>query len=583
MSRFSSITRLAIVIVGVGTLCTAAFVASDGFIKYLLGIETKDLGWGPTLFRVLLAFHGILLVCVGIGWSRLTRLSNVETSEFSAKCDSRISVSTWTILIILSVIGLILRLWNLNSDLWIDEVFTLIDIVRLPFGEIVTSFASQNQHMLFSILAWGSTLLFGESPWSFRLPSVLFGVGSIWALFFLCHRLLGIREALFASALMTFSYHHIWFSQNARGYMGLLFFTLLATWFWFEALEKSEWSWWLAYAMAIVLGMWIHMTMAFVVAAHGLQYLLALLFPRLVGNDSLIERRAGIRPIAAWFLSVSCTLQLYALSLPEFLSVGLHEESKNSEWTNPIWVVTESIQGLSIGFAGVSVVILGGAFVAFGWLALLRKNARLAILTILPAILSGVTMLALGHNLWPRFFFFSMGFGIMIVVHGAMLLPEAISERVQILRNHPKLAHSAGVALVSLLIIASLVTIPRNYALPKQDFSGARDYVESQRLPGENVVAVGLADVMYPKYFAPGWAAVKTGDELEMIDRSDQKIWLVYTIPIEIKAFRPDLWTVIQRDYDVVKVFPGTLNGGEIYVCRKRDVNPSENGTSKQL
>ncbi|MGQ0542311.1 MAG: glycosyltransferase family 39 protein [Blastocatellia bacterium] len=572
MSKNTPITRLILLIVGVIALCIAVFFSSEDYIKFLLGIETKDLSWGPPLFRALLVFHGILLICVGLGWKMLTKRPAKTDSTYSLQEDAQISRTTLLVLIALSIVGLILRLWNLNSDLWVDEVFTLIDIVRLPFGEIVTSFSSQNQHMLFSVMAWASTSLFGESPWSFRLPSVLFGVGSIWAMFFLCRRLLGIREALFACTLMTFSYHHIWFSQNARGYMGLLFFTLLATWFWFEALEKRKWRWWLGYAAAIVLGMWIHMTMAFVVAAHGLLYLLLLAFPNLGGDgNASFESKAGIRPIAAWLLSVTVSLQLYALSLPEFLRVGLHEESKDSEWTNPIWVVTESLQGLSIGFAGIAVVLLGGAFVAFGWAVLFNKNRRLAILTVLPAILAGGTMLALGHNLWPRFFFFSMGFGILIVVYGAMTMPKALFEKIPSLKNHANLAQYAGVVFVSLMIIASMITVPRNYALPKQDFSGARDYVEANRLPSEEVVAVGLADFMYPKYFAPEWTVAKTGEELEKIDQESHKIWLVYTIPIEIRAFRPDLWTVIQRDYKVVKVFPGTLNGGEVFVCRKRD------------
>src|SRR3712207_8760073 len=59
-----------------------------------------------------------------------------------------------------------------------------------------------------------------------------------------------------------------WFSQNARGYMGLLLFTLLAMWFWLEAIDTNKWKWWGLYAAAIVGGMWVHPTMAFVVAAH---------------------------------------------------------------------------------------------------------------------------------------------------------------------------------------------------------------------------------------------------------------------------------------------------------------------------
>lgn len=584
MSNSNIITKSVLIVIGVVMAVFAIAVSNANLTQMFVGQNPKDLSWGPTLFRVLLLMHGCLLIGLGFAWKRITD-GPIETPE--VKGDSLLNKPLVIgSLLALSAVALVLRLWNLNSDLWVDEVFTLLDFVRQPMGQILTSFPNQNQHMLFSILARTSVEIFGESAWAIRLPSVLFGIGSIWALFFLCRRLLGVREALLGCALMTVSYHHIWFSQNARGYMGLLFFTLLATWCWFEALETNKWRWWLGYTAAVVLGMWIHMTMAFVVAGQGLIHLVLLIIPALSGDKNKTlspERRAGFRPFAAWLLSITVTLQLYALSLPEFLRVGLHEESKQSEWTNPLWVVTESLSGLSIGFAGIAVVICGGAFVAFGWLSLFRKNRRATVLMVLPAVLAGSTMLALGHNLWPRFFFFSMGFGLLIVIHGAVELPKVLASYIAAVREKQNIAAFSGIALAMLMIAASLVTVPRNYALPKQNFSGAKDYVESHRLPSDKIVAVSLAGVMYAGYFAPQWLVPKTGSELEGISENGSRVWLVYTLPIEVKAFRPDIWQVIERDYEVVQVFPGTLNGGEVFVCQRRNLKEENNESNRNV
>jgi mannosyltransferase len=531
-----------------------------------------------------LVFHGILLIAVSFAWEKFFKKETKIATE-----TSRISLSTLFAMVVLSVVALALRVWNLNSDLWVDEVFTLLDFARQPFGLMLTSFPSQNQHLLYSILAHASIETFGESAWALRLPSVLFGVASIWALFLLIKKLLGEREALLGCALMTVSYHHIWFSQNARGYMGLLLFTLLATWLWFEALEQNDWKWWLGYAAAVVFGMWIHITMAFVIAAHAIVYLALFINPKLSGaQDFSLERRAGIRPFAAWFLSVTVTLQLYALALPEFLRVGLHEESKNSEWTNPLWVLTETLQNLSIGFAGIAVVICGAAFVAFGWASLFKKNRRAAMLMILPPIFAGSLMLALGHNLFPRFFFFAMGFGLLIVIHGAMELPGLISNfKFQITDSRFQISDSrlayVGIGLVLLIISASIVTVPRNYSLPKQNFSGAKNFVENHRLPNEEIVAVSIAGEMYGNYFAPDWSVAKTVPELEKVEQTNKKVWLVYTLSPEIKAFRPEMWEAIQKDYEIVQVFPGTLNGGEIFVCQKRNVSEETNESSQNF
>jgi len=556
---------------GAALVLFAISTPDHSYSEVLLGREGASLSWGPSLFRGLLLFHGIVLIAFGV-WRKKSNSPADHTQTVNIDRPERTTPIVILALVSLSVVALILRLLNLNSDLWIDEVLTLLDFVRKPLGEIVVSFPSQNQHMLFSILARFSTNIFGENPWALRLPSVLFGVISIWAFFFMCRSLLNTGTALLGSTLLTVSYHHIWFSQNARGYMGLLLFTLLATWCWLEGIRSNERRWWVGYTASVVLGMWVHPTMAFVVAAQGVVHFLLLAVPRLSGDKDAgasPERRAGWRPFVAWLLSVTLTLQLYALALPEFLSVGLHEESKNSEWTNPLWVISESFKSLSIGFAGMAVVLLGGAFVAFGWSSLFRSNRRAAVLLVLPAILAGGTMLLLGHNIWPRFFFFSMGFGLMIVIHGAMRLPEAAGTWIGWLRVRPTLTRYAGIGACLLIIAASLATVSRNYALPKQNYSGAKNYVETHSSPSDKLVAVSLAGVVYGSYLTPYWPVAKTDSDLEPL-QANQNVWLVYTLPPEIKAFHPEMWRRIETDYEIVRVFPGTLNGGEVFVCRKK-------------
>ena len=115
----------------------------------------------------------------------------------------------------------------------------------------------------------------------------------------------------------------------------------------------------------------------------------------------------------------------------------------------------------------------------------------------------------------------------------------------------------------------SASTLPRSY-LPKQDFSGARDYVEQARQPGDEIVTVGLAGFAYRRYYAPQWPVVERRSDLEAIQDRHQGVWLVYTLPVHLKAWLPEIWDVIQRDYEVVHVFPGTLGGGDVNVCRWR-------------
>jgi hypothetical protein len=439
--------------------------------------------------------------------------------------------------------------------------------------EIITRFPSQNQHMFYSILAHIAIAIFGESAWALRLPALVFGIGSLWALFLLGRRVVGTQEALLACTLMTVSYHHIWFSQNARGYTGFLFFATLATWLWIEALEQGTWRWWLFYTLALVLGMWLYMSMAFVIAAHGVLYLVLVIRPEWGNSEIKVWQQESTwyrKPLVAWLLCGSVTLQLYAFSLPEFVQTALHQASLPSEWSSLWWVLTESLRVLKSGFAGAAVVVCGGVLATVGWLDILRRDWSVGLAMILPALLAGGTMLLLGHYLWPRFFFFSMGFVLLIVVHGAITVPRLLCRQIPRWNVGERWTKGVGIALACMIIIASGITVPRCYALPKQDFRGARDYVERHRQAGDAVVAVTLAGVAYGRYFAPHWSVAQTLEELTAVRRNPSRLWLVYTLPIEVKAYQPDIWQVIQKDFEVVKVFPGTLGGGEVYVCRLR-------------
>jgi hypothetical protein len=291
--------------------------------------------------------------------------------------------------------------------------------------------------------------------------------------------------------------------------------------------------------------------MLFVAAAHALIFLIVWLRS---------ERRPAplVRAAAAFALCATISLQIYALALPEFLRSAMSSPlgTADTQWTHPWWTISESLRSLRLGSAAIVVLFFGAAFFAAGWLRIFRRQQPAAWAMILPGVFTGAAMLAWGHCLYPRFFFFSMGFGVLIFIHGAMLAA----------RWSPR----AGYGLAGLMIVASALTVPRCYALPKQDFIGARDYVERQRTAGDPAIAVSLAAHAYSEYYAPAWSAAWTSGELAALRAPSGRAFLVYTLPEDLRAVHPDLWSAVNADFDTVKIFPGTLGGGEVYVCRER-------------
>jgi 4-amino-4-deoxy-L-arabinose transferase-like glycosyltransferase len=136
----------------------------------------------------------------------------------------------WKWLALLTALAAVLRAIGLDGGLWYDEIRTLLDSVCSPLYQILTVFPSNNQHTFYSVLAHFSIGAFGEHAWSLRQPSVVFGAATVPVLYLFAREFVGRTEALLASLLLTAAYHHVWFSQNARGCSALAFFTMLSSW-----------------------------------------------------------------------------------------------------------------------------------------------------------------------------------------------------------------------------------------------------------------------------------------------------------------------------------------------------------------
>ncbi len=266
---------------------------------------------GMKLFKVGLIINGFVFFML---WYKCRRSTNVNiplynnppgtNNDINVRSRFKSSIA----LIFLLVVAAFLRLRGINSDLWYDEVITLVEFVRLPFSQLLTSYVNQNNHILFSLLSNISVSMFGESPGVVRLPALLFGLASIWALYNLARTLTDEREAWLATILIVLSYHHIWFSQNARGYTGLLFWMLLGTWFFIKGLRQNSHVIWIIYAAFMALGMFTHLTSVFILISHAIIYCF-ILFKRtnFLKNVSFSD----LWPLISFALVGLFTFQLY--------------------------------------------------------------------------------------------------------------------------------------------------------------------------------------------------------------------------------------------------------------------------------
>ncbi len=474
----------------------------------------------------------------------------------------------WGWLTSLVLVAIVLRVLALNQQLWFDEIVTLLDSARHPVSRIVTQYAGQNQHMLYSLLGHASIRLFGEQPWALRLPAVLFGVASVPALYFFARLVTTNREALLASALMTVNYQHIWFSQNARGYTGMLFWTLLTSIFFIRCAGGRNRRDWTLYGVSGALGIYTHLMMACVVAGHLVLYLWLLVAAT---RSSRRLSRSSVAPAYGFLLAALVSLLLYAPVIPRVLAhtVGLARDTQRYEWASPLWALAELVRGLRSGAAGgLLALTIGGVVLVSGLLSYWHENRFTVGLFVFPGLITVAAVVATSHNFWPRFFFFEVGFAMLLLVRGALALGGFGS---RLLAGSPKLGLQIGTAVVLLMLAASLVPLRTEYLYPKQDYLGAMKFLDEQHVPGEQVVTVGTVTTPYQRYYGREWPLVQTRSELDSALMSNHATWLVYAMPGSIRASEPELWEAIQSKFTLVRAFPGTLGGGAIYVDKSND------------
>ena len=566
---------LALAVVGAG-LAALALVPPDTAARWLdpraaeprLGALLE----GLRLFRLLAALHAALAGGAAIWLARRSPSDEPRPSLWAPgpRTDGPWRPLEIALVAALLVAAAVVRLVGARSDLWMDEVFTLTEFVRKPAGVIATSFPHDNQHLLYSLLARASVATLGESVLALRLPAILLGLASLVAVLRLGALSFGRRVALLALALLALSYHHVWFSQNARGYTGLLLGTVLATDLLLRALWRGGIGRWLAYAASVALAMWIHLTMVFVPLAHGL-VVLGLVAARTPSAGPRATIRSALPAFAALASAGSLTLLLYAPVLPQVLAFfarpGGGSTTAAVEWKSPLWLLNETFRGLGVGLAlGWLGLAAGCAVFATGGLRLLRRDPTVAGLFALPPTLGGVALLALGRNLWPRFFFQEAGFAALVAVDGACALGALAARAVRARGPWPARLELAPALL---LIVASAITLPRGWRLPKQDYTGARDFVRAEARPGDRVVGLDVAGEVYHRYYAPEWAWARSREELETDLAPAGATWVLYTLPRYLGATQPDLVAWLERDFELVRSFPGTVGDGAIVVRRR--------------
>ncbi len=121
----------------------------------------------------------------------------------------------WLILFL----GLLFRLISLNQSLWLDEAINVLATKNYSFIGMITQYAKGDFHPpAFFAISWVWNQIFGTSEIAIRVPSVIFGILTIYLVYLIGKKLGSRKLGLLSALLLAINPLHVYYSQEARMY-----------------------------------------------------------------------------------------------------------------------------------------------------------------------------------------------------------------------------------------------------------------------------------------------------------------------------------------------------------------------------
>jgi hypothetical protein len=397
-------------------------------------------------------------------------------------------------LTIVLLIGLLLRSHGLTRGLIYDEIFTAMHFVDArSMWETVSSYLYFNNQIGYSILARLSEDVFGRHEWSLRLPALLLGMVTLPCLWIYTRQLVGPRLALGATMGLAVSPAHVAYSETARGYTGMILFSLLSTYLFFNLLARPTKIRACLYIFVNVINLYFHLYGIFVVAIQMLFVVVPGL--RQTRNDApgpSISAKA-FRTLCLSFPAILLfTAILYSPVMLQFYHSVI---ARGTGVFDPAFGF-KVIAKLS-GSVGVPLQVLIVLLIAVGWEALLRRRPHEAIYFAL-LILLPVCLIWIIHpfDAYPRFFFYFLPFHILLVVYGISTIRGGEAQHHWAIR-----CLLFGTAIILSLFISENWILNSWQRLPSSGIRDAVVQVESTTGPSTVLCGIGGGAELF-RYYA---------------------------------------------------------------------------------
>jgi mannosyltransferase len=217
-------------------------------------------------------------------------------------------------LFFISTLAFALRVYKLDAEsLWLDEILS-IKLASMDIPSIIRTLPNDDLNPpLYYITLHIWSRVVGQSEFSLRFLSALFGSLTAAMTYKLARALFDRRTALLSGLLMAICPYHVYYSQEARMYTLAPFLGLVGVYCFFQALERRDGVlWWIGFVLCSALGLYTHHYTLFLLLFENLFFLLLIIIHR--------QYRCSSK---AWLLA---QLAIFCLYLP-WLPMGLTQSA----------------------------------------------------------------------------------------------------------------------------------------------------------------------------------------------------------------------------------------------------------------
>ncbi len=403
----------------------------------------------------------------------------------------------WFIVLLLTVLAaFVLRVFRLDwQSLWYDEAFSVY-LAHFDLGEITARTAADIQPPLYYYLLHFWIAVAGDSEFSVRFLSLLFGVLTVPLMYATARRLFNRNAALIAALFAMLSPLYLWYSQEARMYTLITFMLLLSSYSMLRALSPSpyqgEGRWWIIFALANIVAIYTHYfalaMIAFQITFYVFRFILQ--SPRKPGN------------LTSFLIAIGITLLAF---LPWTPNVIARFGQDASYWRGAL-KLDEAIRHIFINFTmGESVLEEQAQWIAVGWIVVL-------IVGLIAWAVAGRKSQAAGHPITFSILYLAIPLALLLFLFYRnpkfnarylmiaspplfLLLAAGLSSLLTLARGKnllPRvLAFSFALLAFSFLLFTSAYADSNAYfdpAFTKADFRGVARYIEQNISPNEAII-----------------------------------------------------------------------------------------------